>query len=224
MEAFFPNADYYGVYGMTELTSIVIVSRSRDEIENPGSMGEPLPGVQVQVHDESGNPVKPGQVGELAVRGPQVCLGYYKDPEATGGLFRDGWLRTGDLVRTDDRGAIHFEDRTKDMIKTGGENVYSAEVERVLLAHPDVADAAVYGIPDQRWGQAVKATVAPWPGKQISLADLDQFCLQHIAAYKRPRWYDIVAELPRNATGKVPKAQLRAGHDPATSTRLEERS
>jgi acyl-CoA synthetase (AMP-forming)/AMP-acid ligase II len=224
MGAFLPKAEYYGVYGMTELTNITIMSRSWEETENPGSMGEPLPGVQIQVHDESGNPVRPGEVGELVIRSPQVCLGYYKNPEASAALFRDGWLRTGDLVLLDDSGAVHFEDRAKDMIKSGGENVYSAEVERVLLAHPDVGDVAVYGVPDERWGQAVKATVAPRPGAQLSLAELDAFCLENIAAYKRPRWYDIVAEVPRNATGKILKLQLRQDHDPATSTRLGERS
>ena len=224
MAAFFPNGEYYGLYGMTELTNITIVSRSWEETENPGSMGEPLPGVQIQVHDEAGNPVPPGQVGELVLRTPQVCLGYYKNPAATAELFRGGWLRTGDLVRQDERGALHFEDRAKDMIKTGGENVYSAEVERVLLGHPAVADAAVYGVPDERWGQAVKATVVLMPGRDVSLAELDRFCLEHIAAYKRPRWYDIAAGLPRNMLGKVVKAQLRQGHDPATSTRLGERS
>ena len=223
-DAFFPNAERYGVYGMTELTNIAIVSRSGEEAESPGSMGEPLPGVQAEVHDEGGRPVGPGQVGELVIRGPQACLGYYKDPEATAGLFRDGWLRTGDLVLVDDRGAIHFEDRAKDMIKTGGENVYSAEVERVLIEHPAVADAAVFGVPDKRWGQAVKAVVAPMPGADIDLAELDLFCLDSIAAYKRPRWYEVVAEIPRNATGKVPKAELRRTHDPALSIRLEERS
>jgi len=110
------------------------------------------------------------------------------------------------------------------MIKTGGENVYSAEVERVLIEHPAVADAAVFGVPDKRWGQAVKAVVAPMPGADIDLAELDLFCLDSIAAYKRPRWYEVVAEIPRNATGKVPKAELRRTHDPAISIRLEERS
>jgi acyl-CoA synthetase (AMP-forming)/AMP-acid ligase II len=223
-EAFFPKAEYHGVYGMTELTNIAIMSRSWEEAENPGSMGEPLAGVQAEVHDEWGKPVGPGQIGELAIRAPQVCLGYYKDPEATAELFRGGWLRTGDLVLADDRGAIHFEDRAKDMIKTGGENVYSAEVERVLAEHPDVADVAVFGVPDKRWGEAVKAVVAPVPGADIDLAELDLYCIENIAAYKRPRWYEVIAELPRNATGKVPKAELRRKHDPATSIRLEERS
>jgi acyl-CoA synthetase (AMP-forming)/AMP-acid ligase II len=222
--AFFPNAECYGVFGMTELTNIAILSRSWEEVENPGSMGEPLAGVQVQVHDERGNQVGPGQVGELVFRGPQVCLGYYKDPAATAELFRDGWLRTGDLVLVDERGAIHFEDRMKDMIKTGGENVYSAEVERVLLDHPAVADAAVFGVPDKRWGQAVKAVVAAVPGADLDLADLDLFCLGNIAAYKRPRWYEVVAVVPRSVTGKISKAELRREHDPATSIRLEERS
>ena len=187
-------------------------------------MGEPLPGVQVEVHDERGKPVGPGQIGELVIRAPQVCLGYYNDPEATAELFRDGWLRTGDLVLADDRGSIHFEDRAKDMIKTGGENVYSAEVERVLLDHPAVAAAAVFGVPDKRWGEAVKAVVAPAPGAEIDLVELDLFCIENIAAYKRPRWYEVIAQLPRNATGKIPKAELRRQHDPATSIRLEERS
>jgi len=222
-DEYFPNAEIYGVYGMTELTNIAIMSRAWEEVENPGTMGEPFAGVQFEVHDPEGNPVGRGDIGQLVIRTSQACAGYYKDPEATADLFKGGWLHTGDLVLVDERGDIHFQDRAKDMIKTGGENVYSAEVERVLLDHPGVADAAVFGVPDERWGEAVKAVVI-FRSQDVTIEQLDAFCLEHIAAYKRPRWYEVAETLPRNGTGKVVKTKLRELHDPRTSIRLGERS
>jgi acyl-CoA synthetase (AMP-forming)/AMP-acid ligase II len=129
-------------------------------------------------------------------------------------------------VRADRDGVLWFVDRLKDMIKTGGENVYSAEVEAVLLAHPAVREAAVLGVPDERWGQAVKAVVVtggPLDAAELDLAELDAWCLERLAPYKRPRWYEFAGSLPRNASGKVVKPQLREAHDPGSALRLAER-
>jgi acyl-CoA synthetase (AMP-forming)/AMP-acid ligase II len=169
--------------------------------------------------DAFDQPVRTGETGELLVRGPSMSHGYWQLPEASAALLRGGWLRSGDLVRVDEDGFFYFVDRLKDMIKTGGENVYCAEVEAVLLAHPLVRDAAVLGIPDDRWGQAVKAVIVPGDGG-LTVAELDSWCLDRLAAYKRPRWYEMADDLPRNASGKVVKPQLLADHDPVVATRL----
>ncbi|WP_279637775.1 class I adenylate-forming enzyme family protein, partial [Mycobacterium innocens] len=143
-------------------------------------------------------------------------------PDASAEVLRNGWLHTGDLGREDRDGLIFFVDRQKDMVKPGGENVYSIEVEAVLTSHPAVVECAVIGVPDDRWGEAVKAVVVA--RGDVTAEELDRWCLDRLAAFKRPRWYDFVAGLPRNATVKVVKPDLRAAHDPATSTRLPERT
>jgi acyl-CoA synthetase (AMP-forming)/AMP-acid ligase II len=129
-------------------------------------------------------------------------------------------LHTGDLMRRDDDGHLYFVDRAKDMIKTGGENVYSAEVERVLLTHPSVGDAAVLGVPDRRWGEAVKALVVA--AEPVTPEELDAYCRERLGGFKRPRWYEFTAAIPRNHSGKILKRELRAAHDPAVAVRLPE--
>lgn len=219
-----PEARIIGVYGLTEATNIVITSSAEEEIARPGTMGQPLPGIDARVVDRNGADVEPGRTGEIVVRGRQMCSGYWNNASATEDLFRDGWLHTGDLATMDADGWLYFADRAKDMIKSGGENVYSAEVERVLGSHPKVADVAVFGVPDKKWTEAVKAVVVPFPGTTLDAAELDRYCRDNIARYKRPRWYEIVAEIPRNPTGKVLKASLRNEHDPSTAIRLQEPS
>jgi acyl-CoA synthetase (AMP-forming)/AMP-acid ligase II len=162
----------------------------------------------------------PGEVGELLLSGPSMMAGYANRPEETADAMRDGMLHTGDLVRRDDDGYLYFADRVKDMIKTGGENVYSAEVERVLLAHPAVGDTAVIGVPDRRWGEAVKALVVP--REPVAAEELDAYCRERLGAFKRPRWYEFTGEIPRNHSGKILKQELRAAHDPAVAVRLPE--
>jgi acyl-CoA synthetase (AMP-forming)/AMP-acid ligase II len=171
-----------------------------------------------------GVPSAPGEIGELLLRGEQLCSGYWGNEAATRELFDGGWLHTGDLVSQDVDGWIYFKDRRKDMIKSGGENVYSAEVERVLAASPLVAEVAVFGVPDDRWTEAVKAVVVLTADDPDAIMKLDEHSRANIAAYKRPRWYQVVDQLPRNLMGKVRKTQLREEHDPATSTRLKELS
>ncbi|MGH3390536.1 MAG: class I adenylate-forming enzyme family protein [Actinomadura sp.] len=206
------GCDYRGVYGSTEAGNFVTVSTLSDELARPGTVGRPLPAFDVEVT----------AAGELLIRGASLMAGYAGLPEATAQALAGGWLHTGDLLRVDEDGYLYFVDRAKDMIKTGGENVYSAEVERVLAAHPKVADVAVIGVPDRRWGQAVKAVVvARGP---VEAAELDAHCLRELGAFKRPRWYELVDAIPRNHSGKILKTVLRDAHDPATAERLPERA
>ena len=213
MRSVYPEARYAGIYGLTEGTNIVMLSCEEDEIDHPGTLGIPTPGIDVFIAGADGLAAA-GETGELLLRGGQMCSGYWRNEEATDALFEGGWLHTGDLATRDEEGRIYFADRSKDMIKTGGENVYSAEVERVLRASGLVADVAVYGVPDARWTETVKATVILWDPTEQTIDALDAFCQAEIAGYKRPRWYEMVTQIPRNETNKVLKAQLRAEHDP----------
>jgi acyl-CoA synthetase (AMP-forming)/AMP-acid ligase II len=206
------GCDYRGVYGSTEAGNFVTVSTLADELARPGTVGRPLPAFDVEVA------APPGEVGELLLRGPSMTAGYAGLPAATEETLRGGMLHTGDLVRIDEDGYLYFVDRAKDMIKTGGENVYSAEVERVLLAHPAVADAAVIGVPDRRWGEAVKALVVA--REPVRAEDLDAHCRARLGAFKRPRWYEFTEAIARNHSGKILKRELRTAHDPSVAIRL----
>lgn len=209
-------------YGATELGGMALVAGG-DECLRPGSvLGRPILGMVAAVLDDNDEPVPDGEIGELCFRGAATTPGYWNLPEASAEVLRSGWLHTGDLGRADPDGLIFFVDRKKDMVKPGGENVYSVEVEAVLNSHPAVAECAVIGVPDDRWGEAVKAVVVA--REELTAEELDLWCLDRLAAFKRPRWYDFVANLPRNATAKVVKPDLRAAHDPATSIRLTERT
>ncbi|MBD2898714.1 Long-chain-fatty-acid--CoA ligase [Actinomadura sp. RB99] len=203
---------YRGVYGSTEAGNFVTVTTLDDELERPGTVGLPLPPFDLALDGADG----PGEVGELLLRGASVMAGYAGLPDPMDG----GWLRTGDLMRRDADGYFHFVDRAKDMVRSGGENVYSAEVEQVLVRHPGVLDAAVVGVPDARWGEAVKALVVVRAG--TTPADLDAHCRALLGGFKRPRWYEFVEALPRNHSGKILKRDLRAAHDPERSVRLAE--
>jgi fatty-acyl-CoA synthase len=151
-----------------------------------------------------------GEVGEVLIRGPQVFLGYWALPEATAATLRDGWLHSGDAGSLDAEGYLFIRDRIKDMIVSGGENVYPAEVEAVLYRHPQVAEVSVIGVPDEKWGETVMAVVVAKPGSELSEADLDQHCRDQLGGFKRPRRYSFVDALPRNAGGKILKRELRA--------------
>jgi acyl-CoA synthetase (AMP-forming)/AMP-acid ligase II len=208
------GTDFRGVYGSTEAGNFVTVSTLAGELARPGTIGRPLPAFDVRIA------APPGEAGELLLRGPSLMAGYANLPEATAETLRDGLLHTGDLVRRDHDGYLYFVDRAKDMIKTGGENVYSAEVERVLLTHPAVGDAAVFGVPDRRWGEAVKALVVI--REPVHAEELDAYCRERLGAFKRPRWYEFAAAIPRNHSGKILKRRLREAHDPAVAVRLPE--
>ena len=200
-----PECDVVQFYGMTEAAPTVTQLTAADHRERPerlASMGAPVAGVQVEVRD-----VIDG-VGELWVRGANVMLGYWNRPEATADALVDGWYRTGDLVRTDADGYLYMVDRAKDMIITGAENVYSVEVEAVLTAHEAVSEAAVFGVPDERWGEAVHAVVVASPGTTAD--ELIAHCRSRIAGFKIPRAIDVRGEpLPKSGAGKLLKSTLR---------------
>jgi acyl-CoA synthetase (AMP-forming)/AMP-acid ligase II len=214
MEAF-AGVDFYQVYGMTEGSGAFCLMEPEDHRdpahpERLKSAGRPVPGVEMRVTDPAtGQPVPDGEPGEFEVRGDLVMAGYWQRPADTAAAITDGWLHTGDVGRRDSCGYYYIEDRVKDVIISGGENVYPAEVERVLAEYPGVADVAVIGVPDQKWGEAVKAVVVPQPGVTLDIADLLASCRPHLAPFKCPASVDIVDMLPRNATGKILKRTLR---------------
>jgi acyl-CoA synthetase (AMP-forming)/AMP-acid ligase II len=218
-----PHAEFAGIYGSTEAGNFVTVTTRAEEMARPGTIGRPLAGFRAAVvgpGDPGDRPLPAGAAGELALRGTSVMSEYWRLPDATADTLRNGWLHTGDAMRTDDDGYLYMLDRLKDMVKPGGENVYSIEVEQVLRLHPAVGDCAVIGVPDDRWGEGVKAVIMA-PGG-VDVASLDAWCLERLAAYKRPRWYQLVDALPANGA-KVDKKRLRAAHDPRQSIRLPER-
>jgi long-chain acyl-CoA synthetase len=165
--------------------------------------------VEVSIRDARGGVLPAGEVGEVCVRGDVVMRGYWRNPEATASALRDGWLWTGDLGALDADGFLTLKDRSKDLIVSGGSNIYPREVEEVLLAHPAVAEACVVGRPDREWGEVVIAFVVA-RGAAPPVAELDRLCLDRIARFKRPREYRFVDRLPKNNYGKVVKAELRA--------------
>ena len=178
-------------------------------LERLGSVGRAQVGVEVAVLDERGRAVPSGTIGEVCVRGDTVMAGYLGNPQATAEAMAGGWLHTGDLGRIDEAGYLTLVDRSKDLIISGGSNIYPREVEEVLLLHPAVKEAAVIGEPDPEWGEAVVAVLVRESGHVPDAGDLDLFCLEHIARFKRPKRYVFVDELPKNATGKVLKRELR---------------
>jgi acyl-CoA synthetase (AMP-forming)/AMP-acid ligase II len=211
-----PRTELVQVYGMTELTGVATLLTNeahRDDAhpERLASAGLPIPGVAVRIVDPvTLDDVKQGDIGEIWCRSDQAMRGYLNRPEATAeAKTADGWIRSGDMGRMDDAGFTYVMDRLKDMIITGGENVYGPEVESVLNACPGVSEGVIIGIPDERWGESVKAVVVPAPGAQLSADDVIGFCRARMAHYQCPTSVDIVAELPRSATGKVLKRTLR---------------
>jgi acyl-CoA synthetase (AMP-forming)/AMP-acid ligase II len=211
-----PDTDFVQVYGLTEVTGAVTqlspdVHRDESRPERLVSAGQAAAQVEVQVvNPDTLEPVGPGEPGELWFRTPQLMQGYHNKPEATASaITSDGWFRTGDIGRVDEDGFIFIEDRLKDMIISGGENIYSVEVERAITDHPAVLDAAVFGIPDPKWGESVKAVVELSSGAEATEAELIEWCKERLARYKCPKSVDIVAALPRNPTGKLLKRDLR---------------
>jgi acyl-CoA synthetase (AMP-forming)/AMP-acid ligase II len=206
-----PDAAFSQLYGMTELAP-AITFLSPEDHEDPvrrRSAGRPLAHVDVRVVDADDVEVPRGATGEIVVRGGNVMLGYWERPAETAEALKNGWMHTGDGGYLDDDGFLYICDRIKDMIITGGENVYSAEVESVLSLHPAVAGCAVIGVPDERWGERVHAVVVPVAGATIGLADLREFCSARIAGYKTPKTMELAAALPLSAAGKVLKTELR---------------
>jgi fatty-acyl-CoA synthase len=206
----FPQAEVCTAFGQTECSPVTTNLRGADATRKIGSVGTPMVGVEVRVVDDEMNDVPRGQVGEIVYRSPMVMKEYWNKPAETAEAFRGGWFHSGDLVREDEDGYFYVVDRKKDMIISGGENIYSAEVENVLAGHPKVAEVAVIGVPDPRWGETPLAVIVPRdPAEPPTQADIDIFCREHLAAFKRPRHLQIVDALPRNPSGKVVKTALR---------------
>ena len=196
-------------WGMTETSPGGTMLEPEDAIRKIGSAGKCLLHTEVKIVDDDGNDLPWGEVGELLIRGPNITPGYWNNPEATAKSFVDDWLRTGDAARFDEEGFIYIVDRWKDMYISGGENVYPAEIENVLYQLPEVAEAAIIGIPDDRWGETGKAVVVVKPDQQLSADDVVAHCLKNLAKFKVPASVEFIDALPRNATGKVLKRNLR---------------
>ncbi|MFK8402341.1 long-chain-fatty-acid--CoA ligase [Pseudomonas sp. BGr12] len=211
----FPAAGFFQGYGMTELTTggtMLDAQYHCAEHQASGKMysaGRPVACAEVRIIDAEGNEVPTGTVGEIAVRGPQVMLGYWKKPEATAEALRNGWMHTGDGGYMDDEGFVYIVDRLKDMIVSGGENVYSAEVENAIASHPAVAQCAAIGIPSDKWGESVHAIVILKPGEEVPSEQIIEHCRKRIAGYKCPRSVEFRTNLPLSSVGKVLKNELR---------------
>jgi fatty-acyl-CoA synthase len=197
-------------YGLTEASPVTAFLTAENATRKLGSAGRPLLLCDMRIVSPEGEPLSPGRPGEIEVRGPSVTPGYLDDPEATARAFDGGWLRTGDGGWIDEEGFVFVADRIKDMIISGGENIYPAEVEGALFDHPDVAEVAVIGTPDDRWGETVCAVVVPGPGAGPDLEGLREHAARRLGRYKLPRRLEVVDALPRNPTGKVLKTELRA--------------
>jgi long-chain acyl-CoA synthetase len=205
-------------YGLTETSPLLTIFPSQEQvIDGPPeqdrrllSCGRPVVGVRVRVVNDRGQEVKPGEVGEIICKGPNIMVGYWNKPQETAEALRDGWLYTGDLATVDEEAYIYIVDRKKDMIITGGENVFSTEVENALYTHPAILEAAVVGVPDATWGEAIKAIVVLKPGMQGSAEDIIEHCQGHIAHFKVPRSVDFYdGSLPKSGSGKILKRELR---------------
>lgn len=210
------DAGLYQGYGLTEavtnLTAFTPADHDHAIANEPGliaSCGRPVPGVELQIRDENDAAAPIGEVGEICVRSEKVMAGYWRRPEATAETVVDGWLHTGDLARMDDRGYVFIVGRAKDMLISGGVNVYPSEIEAVLNEHPSVAEAAVVGVPDDTWGEAPVAFVVPAHGSVVVVDVLHDLCAANLARVKVPREIRVVDDLPRTATGKVRKVELR---------------
>jgi fatty-acyl-CoA synthase len=203
----FPGTQIYAAFGQTEMSPVTCMLLAQDAIRKLGSVGKVIPTVAARVVDENMNDVPVGQVGEIVYRAPTLMAGYWHNPKATAEAFAGGWFHSGDLVRQDEEGYVWVVDRKKDMIISGGENIYCAEVENALAGHPAIVEVAVIGRPDAKWGEVPVAVAAVHA--DLDLGDLDQFLTERLARYKHPKALEIVDALPRNPAGKVLKTELR---------------
>ncbi len=211
-----PHVEFFQAYGMTEVSCTATILPpamhlgAHREAGRHRAAGLPISTAEIAIADTDGAMLGTGEVGEILVRGSGVMLGYWNQPELTTKTVKDGWMHTGDGGLVDDFGLLHVVDRLKDMIVTGGENVYSAEVEGVLALHPDVEAVAVIGVPDEEWGERVHAVIVPRAAAQISKQGLLDFCRAKIAGYKVPKSIELRQVLPLSPAGKVLKSELRA--------------
>lgn len=211
------NSIFLHSYGLTEASPGVSFLRAEDHVlEGPeekvsrlASCGKEIFNVEARVVNEQGIDVKLGKVGEIIVKSDSVMKGYWKLPEETADTIKKGWLHTGDIATVDEEGYIFIVDRKKDMIISGGENIYPREVEEALYAHPSILEAVVIGVPDEQWGEAVKAFVVLKGREKVSEEEIIDFCKKNMASYKKPKSVEFIDALPRNPVGKVLKRELR---------------
>ncbi|KWX68479.1 long-chain fatty acid--CoA ligase [Mycobacterium sp. NAZ190054] len=230
MSETFPGAQILAAFGQTEMSPVTCMLLGDDALRKLGSVGRVIPTVSARVVDEDMNDVPVGQVGEIVYRAPTLMAGYWNNPKATAEAFAGGWFHSGDLVRQDEEGYIWVVDRKKDMIISGGENIYCAEVENVLAAHPDIVEVAVIGRAHEKWGEVpvavavVRSSLGATPDAGMQLADLEQFLNERLARYKHPKALEIVDALPRNPAGKVLKTELRTRFGAAQPVDADESS
>jgi acyl-CoA synthetase (AMP-forming)/AMP-acid ligase II len=203
-------------YGMSETTSFIAVLTASDHTEalktNPdrlGSCGRPVFDTEIRVVNERGEEVSPGEIGEITARGPDIMKGYYKDPELTQKTIINNWIYSGDMAKVDEEGYIYIVDRKTEMIITGGFNVYPSEIEQVLYKHPSVLEACAVGVPDEKWGEAIKAVVVLKKGFAATEEEIINHCRVLLSGYKKPQSVDFVSELPKNPNGKVARRMVK---------------
>jgi long-chain acyl-CoA synthetase len=207
---------FFQELGQTETLNMTVLRREEHRLDGSPrilrrleSVGKPLGEGELRIVDDEGVDVPVGEPGEIVARSERVMKGYWRMPEETARTLRDGWLHTGDVGRMDEDGYIYLVDRKKDMIISGGENIYSREVEEVLYMHSAVLEAAVVGVPDEKWGESVKAFVVLKEGAGASEEEIIDFCREHLASYKKPRSVEIWSDLPKTASGKIKKDEIR---------------
>jgi fatty-acyl-CoA synthase len=204
-----PQVRFWNLYGQTEIAPLATMLGPEDQLRKPGSCGRAVLNVETRVVDDAMRDVAPGEVGEIVHRSPHLMLGYFHDDERTRAAFEGGWFHSGDLATIDAEGYITVVDRKKDMIKTGGENVASREVEEMIYRLPSVSEVAVVGVPHPRWVEAVVAVVVPRAGQALTEADVLAHCQQHLAGFKAPKAVVFTEALPKNPSGKLLKRELR---------------
>jgi fatty-acyl-CoA synthase len=223
MSATFPGTQILAAFGQTEMSPVTCMLLGADAIRKRGSVGKVIPTVAARVVDENMNDVPIGEIGEIVYRAPTLMSGYWNNPEATAEAFAGGWFHSGDLVRTDEEGYVWVVDRKKDMIISGGENIYCAEVENVLAGHPGIVEVAVIGRAHEKWGE-VPIAVAAITDDGPRLDDLDEFLTERLARYKHPKAFEVVDALPRNPAGKVLKTELRRRYGTVDTTQNQSSS
>ena len=221
LSARLPHVRLFNFYGQTEMSPVASILKPEDQMRKPGSAGRSAINVETAIVDDEDRSVPAGVVGEIVHRGPHVTLGYWKNPEKTAEAFRNGWFHSGDLGMIDEEGYLSIVDRKKDMIKTGGENVASREVEEMLFTHSAVSEVAVFGVPHPRWIEAVMAVVVPRAGHSVSEDEMLGFCRKRMASYKVPKFVKFIDDLPKNASGKILKRELRERFAPCSESLSE---
>jgi fatty-acyl-CoA synthase len=218
--------EYYGkgitisqIFGQTEASTITFLSPD-DAILKIGSVGLPVFHGEVRIVDKTGKDASLGEVGEIIIKGPTLMSGYWNRPDLTAETIRDGWLFTGDLARMDEEGYIYIMDREKDMYVSGGENIYPAEIEKVLHTHPKIFDAGIVGVPDEKWGEVGKAFIVLKPGETMGNGEIFEFLKGKVAKYKIPKYAEYIEELPKTASGKIQKFLLEERHQ-SKSTKFQ---